>query len=134
MLCSQSIIRSPHPAVRAIEAVAVTGPLFIILFAATYFLLSQTDAANFSEAGLTRIDAFYFTVTVFATVGFGDITATSQSARVLVTVQMILDLIVLGAVIRVFAGAVQLARGNPPQQGATSSLATPLRDGGDPSP
>jgi hypothetical protein len=51
----------------------------------------------------------YFTVTVFTTVGFGDITATSQLARALVTVQMLLDLIVIGLVIRVFFGAVQHA-------------------------
>jgi voltage-gated potassium channel len=48
-------------------------------------------------------------VTVFATVGFGDITATSQPARLIVTAQMILDLI-LGLGIRVFLGAVQRGR------------------------
>jgi voltage-gated potassium channel len=109
----RAILRSRRPVVRGIEAVAVTVPLFLVLFAATYFLLSQTDPANFSEAPLNRTDTLYFTVTTFATVGFGDITATSQFARVLVTVQMILDLIVLGAVVRVFIGAVQFARRNP---------------------
>jgi len=47
-------------------------------------------------------------------VGFGDITATSQAARLVVTVQMILDLLVLGLGIRVFIGAVQLAREEHP--------------------
>jgi voltage-gated potassium channel len=42
--------------------------------------------------------------------GFGDITAVSQSARLVVTAQMILDLLALGLGIRVFIGAVQLAR------------------------
>jgi Ion channel len=111
----RAIIRAPHPAARAIAGITITAPLFLFLFAATYFLMSQADAANFSLSGLTRNDALYFTVTVFATVGFGDITATSQTARVFVTVQMILDLIVLGAVIRVFMGAIQLARQNPTQ-------------------
>ena len=46
--------------------------------------------------------------------GFGDITATSQAARLVVTVQMILDLLVLGLGIRVFIGAVQLARQEHP--------------------
>jgi voltage-gated potassium channel len=59
---------------------------------------------------LTRTDSLYFTVTVFATVGFGDINPTSQAARVLVTVQMILDLLVLGLGIRVFTSAVQFGR------------------------
>ena len=109
----RAILRSHRPAVRGIEAVAVTVPLFLILFAAAYFLVSQTDPANFSEAPLTRTDTLYFTVTTFTTVGFGDITAVSQFARMIVTVQMILDLIVLGAVIRVFIGAVQVARRQP---------------------
>src|SRR5208282_4777456 len=63
---------------------------------------------------LTRTDSLYFTVTTFSTVGFGDITATSQAARLVVTVQMILDLLVLGLGIRVFIGAVQLAREEHP--------------------
>lgn len=120
----RAIIRSRHPATRGIEAVAITLPLFIILFAAAYFLLSQSDGANFSATPLTRTDALYFTVTVFATVGFGDITATSQLARVLVTVQMILDLVVLGAVIRVFLGAVRIARQYSTQADADGSPST----------
>ena len=54
--------------------------------------------------------ALFFTVTVFATVGFGDITATSQVARVVVIAQMILDLLVLGLVVKVFLGAVEKGR------------------------
>jgi len=43
-------------------------------------------------------------------VGFGDITAVGESARLVVTAQMILDLLILGLGIRVFIGAVQLGR------------------------
>jgi voltage-gated potassium channel len=121
----RAIIRSSHPAVRAVQAAAITVPLFIIVFAASYFLLSQTDLANFSTGRLTRTDALYFTVAVFATVGFGDITATSQFARGIVTLQMILDLIVLGAVIRVFIGAVQVAREQPQGSDAGTSSTPP---------
>jgi hypothetical protein len=104
----RAIIRAPHPGIRAIGALAGIVPLFLLLFAATYFLMAQADASNFNAHALTRTDALYFTVTVFATVGFGDITATSQAARLIVTAQMILDLIALGLGIRVFLGAVQL--------------------------
>ena len=72
--------------------------------------MARADPSNFNVYPLTRTDSLYFTVTVFATVGFGDITATSQTARLIVTVQMILDLIVLGLGIRVFLGAVQRGR------------------------
>ena len=117
----KAIIRSRHPAVKAVEALAGIAPLFLLLFAAVYFLMAEADAGNFNET-LNRTDSLYFTVTIFATVGFGDITATSETARVLVTVQMILDLIVLGLGVRVFVGAVEAGRKttNGPQIDANS--------------
>ena len=106
----RAIIRHPHSAVRAIEALAVTVPLFLLLFAATYFLMAQANTDNFNVHSLTRTDSLYFTITVFATVGFGDISATSQAARIAVMTQMILNLLVLGLLVRVFLNAVQLGR------------------------
>src|ERR1019366_1970348 len=54
---------------------------------------------------LTRSSALYFTVTVFSTVGFGDITAKTDVARLVVTVQMLADLAVVAVVIRLMLGA-----------------------------
>ena len=51
-----------------------------------------------------------FAVTVFATVGFGDIAPVSEPARVLVTIQMIADLLVLGLVVRSMLEAVRRGR------------------------
>jgi hypothetical protein len=106
----RAIIRARYPGLRAVEALATTVPLFLLLFAAAYFTMAGTNPANFSTHPLTRTDALYFTVTTFATVGFGDIAAVSQTARLVVTAQMLLDLLALGLGIRVFLGAVQLAR------------------------
>jgi voltage-gated potassium channel len=39
----RAIIRAAHPGVRAIQALAATVPLFLLLFAATYFLMAQAD-------------------------------------------------------------------------------------------
>jgi voltage-gated potassium channel len=117
----RAIITAPRPAVRAVEALATTAPLYLLLFAASYFLVAQSGVNNFSVHALTRTDSLYFTVTVFSTVGFGDITATSQSARLLVTVQMIINLFVLGLGIRVFIGAVKLGRQQVHPPGETSS-------------
>src|SRR6478735_1514146 len=103
----QAIITARYPGIRPIEALATTAPLFLLLFAATYVQMARADPSNFNMYPLTRTDSLYFTITVFATVGFGDITAASQTCRLLVTAQMILDLIVLGLGIRVFLGAVQ---------------------------
>ena len=105
-----AIAASDHPRLRGIEALAVTVPLYILVFAGEYYAMSVQDAANFTVAGLTRVDTLYFAVTIFSSVGFGDISAASQAARVLVTVQMILNLIVLGAGIRVFVGVARRTR------------------------
>jgi voltage-gated potassium channel len=106
----RATIGARHPALRAVEALATTVPLFLLLFASAYFAMAGTSPANFSTHSLTRTDALYFTVTTFSTVGYGDITAVSQPARLVVTAQILLDLLVLGLVVRVFVGAVQLAR------------------------
>ena len=105
----RSILRSRYPGVQAVQALAVAAPLFLLVFASTYFLMSGGGWANFNER-MTRTDALYFTVTTFATVGYGDIVATSQPARVIVTVQMILDLLILGLGLRALLGAVKMGR------------------------
>ena len=111
------VLVSANPAIRAIEGVAATAPLFLLLFAVTYYALAGSRPGAFNVASLSRTDALYFTVTVFATVGFGDIVATSQSTRSLVTLQMILDLIVLGLGVRVFLGAIRLGRSRQSESG-----------------
>ncbi|MCD2195477.1 potassium channel family protein [Actinomycetospora endophytica] len=104
-----AIDRSPHPGLRAGEALAVAIPLFLLLFAATYLRWSEADPAAFSEH-LDRSTALYFTVTTFATVGFGDITAVSDPARDLVTAQIVADLLVLGLVVNAMASVARRAR------------------------
>jgi voltage-gated potassium channel len=104
-----AISGSPYPGLRALEALAVTVPLFLLLFASTYLVMAALSARSFSQP-LNHTDALYFTVTVFATVGFGDITATASVARLVVTGQMIIDLIILGLGARVILGAVSRGR------------------------
>jgi voltage-gated potassium channel len=105
----RAISGSRYPGLRALEALAVTVPLFLLLFASTYLVMAALSARSFSQP-LNHTDALYFTVTVFATVGFGDITATTTVARLVVTGQMIIDLIILGLGARVILGAVSRGR------------------------
>lgn len=100
------IVRSPQPLLRAVEAVAVTFPLFLLLFATVYYLLERSTAESFNET-LSRSDALYFTMTVFTTVGFGDISPRSEPARMLVTGQMTIDLVLIGVVAKLLVGAVR---------------------------
>jgi hypothetical protein len=113
------ILRSRYPGLRAVQALATSIPLFLLLFAGTYVVLAAISAGNFSEP-LTRTNALYFTVTVFSTVGFGDITAKTEAARLVVTGQMIVDLVAIGLVVKVIVGAAK--RGVSGSQQATDHV------------
>jgi len=100
------ILVSRFPGLRGVEALATSIPLFLLLFAGTYVVMTAISASNFSEP-LTRTGALYFTVTVFSTVGFGDITAKTDAARLVVTGQMIVDLVTIGLAVKVIVGAAK---------------------------
>jgi len=105
----RGIVSSDNPGLKAFESLFVAVPLLLVLFAATYFVISSADDSTFSEP-LTRAGALYFSVTVFSTVGFGDIHPKTDPTRLLVSAQVILDLVVLGVGVRVIAEAVQRGR------------------------
>jgi voltage-gated potassium channel len=104
----RGIVRSEQPRLRAISALALALPLLLVVFASTYCTLSGQEPGAFTEP-LTRTDGLYFTVTVFATVGFGDIAPVTQTARVLVTIQMLVGLVAVGLIAKLVLGAVQVA-------------------------
>jgi voltage-gated potassium channel len=106
----RAIIRSPRPRLRAIRTLALGLPLLLVTFAASYSIVDAQQLDAFTEP-LSRTDGLYFSMTVFATVGFGDISPTTELARVLVTVQMVVDLLAVGILAKVVLGAVQVAEG-----------------------
>jgi voltage-gated potassium channel len=118
----RSIIGARYPAVKAIEALGLILPLYLLLFASTYFVMERAAAANFTQP-LTRTDALYFAVTVFSTVGFGDIAAKSEAARVVLIFQMLGDLALLGAGVRVLLGAVRRGQQRGPDTGGDAGPA-----------
>lgn len=93
-----------RPMLRAAVAMATIIPLFLILFAWIYLTMARAYPNAFGVP-LSRSSALYFTVTVFSTVGFGDITPKTDVARLVVTVQMLADLAVVAVVIRLILGA-----------------------------
>ncbi len=100
------VSRDDHPAIRAVEALASALALFLCLFAIVYYAAAVNDASVFSEP-LNRTDALYFTVTVFSTVGFGDITPIGTPERVLTMAQMILDITFLAVLVRILTTVTQ---------------------------
>jgi voltage-gated potassium channel len=124
----RQIMRSEHPGVRAVEALAFIIPVYVLIFATTYFLMDHAQAAAFG-AHLSRIDAMYFSATVFTTVGFGNVAANSQVARVVVTVQMMLDLVIIGIVVRGVLSAIKTGRERPSAAGLIARGAEPTEIG-----
>ena len=55
---------------------------------------------------VTHTDALYFSMTILSTVGFGDINATGQLARIVVSVQMLFDLVFVASAIGLVVGTV----------------------------
>jgi voltage-gated potassium channel len=104
----RGIIRSPKPRLRAIRALGVGVPLLLVVFASTYIVIAGQQPGAFTEP-LDRTDGIYFTVTVFTTVGLGDIAPVTELARVLVTIQMLVGLIVVGLIAKLVLGAVQIS-------------------------
>ena len=100
------ISRSPYPRLRAFEAIGISVPVLVLVFSSVYVSMAAYSSHNFNQP-ITKIDGVYFTVTALATVGFGDIVAVSETARVLVTLQMIIDLIFIGVVAKVLVGVTQ---------------------------
>jgi hypothetical protein len=126
----RSVLRSSYPGLRAIESLAAAIPLFLVLFAALYLHIADLDGSAFSEP-LSRTGALYYTITVFSTVGFGDIVPRTDLARVVTMVQMLGDLLFVGLVLHLMLGAVKLGL----QRRATASAGFPdSSDQGDASP
>ena len=76
----------------------------VLFFSTVFYLLERAEPGQF--AGLeTRVDAVYFTLTVLSTVGFGDVHAAGQTARVLVSAQIVFNLLVISLAV----GAVREA-------------------------
>ena len=101
----RSILNSPFPRVQAFQTLLVGIPLLLCVFASAYFVVGLSQPGSFTQP-MNKVGALYFTVSVLSTVGFGDITAKTDFARGLVTFQMILNLVVLGLVVRLLSTAV----------------------------
>jgi voltage-gated potassium channel len=117
----RAILVAERPQLRAAEALTMAIVTLIVLFSFLYVSMSVGDSASFNQH-LDRPAGIYFTTTVLSTVGFGDIAPVSTSARMVVCVQMLLDLAVIGVLVRLLfvaankniARRTDAARSDPP--------------------
>jgi len=112
---ARAVLVSPQPVFDAGRAVALLVTGLLLSFAATYYVLG-TQLDDQMGTIRTKVDALYFCVTVVSTTGFGDVVATGQLARGIVTAQIVFDLAFLALAVRLItwaAGRNPAARRGP---------------------
>ena len=78
----------------------------VVLGFAVLYIVTATVAPEQFAGLANRTDALYFSVTIMGTVGFGDVHAAGTAARLMVTVQMLFNLIYLGTALRVLSAGI----------------------------
>ena len=102
------IHHAKYPQIQAAEALILVAFMFLAIFSVTYYTLSLASPNAFTEH-LDQFSAFYFAVTVLATVGFGDITPVTVIARTISMVQMGFDIAFIAVALKIVGGATTKA-------------------------
>jgi voltage-gated potassium channel len=119
----KKIKRSKFPQLAAVEALILIATMFLAVFAAIYVMESTASPSAFSE-DLDHFTAYYFALTILATVGFGDITPVSNIARATAMVQMAIDIAFIAVLVRIISSVAtntiksrSVAKSNDSQSG-----------------
>lgn len=110
---AQQVLVSDRPGLVALQAVVTAVTVLVVSFSTLYYVLG-TQHSDQIDGVATKIDGLYFSVTILSTVGFGDITATGQLGRAVVTLNMALNLVLLAIAVRVLTWALERAREQRP--------------------
>ena len=101
------------------------GLIILLCLTVLFFAYADSTLAELPGqfAGLhTKTDSLYFNVSTVATVGFGDVHAVGQLARLAVTLQIIFNLVFLGTAVGLISSLLrtranqraQASRNGPP--------------------
>lgn len=100
------ISKAELPELRAVEALGIVIGVFLVGFSIIYLSMYNNNHHTFTRP-LDPTSALYFTISVFSTVGFGDITPRTDPARLVVSAQMLLDLAIIGVAVRMIFTAAR---------------------------
>ncbi|WP_122817460.1 potassium channel family protein [Nocardioides pantholopis] len=73
--------------------------LLVIWFSLAFFLVNRLAPEQFEGLG-TRTDALYFTLSTMTTIGYGDVHAEGQLARLLTCALIVFNVVVVASVVR----------------------------------
>jgi voltage-gated potassium channel len=105
---ARSIAVSEQPVADAAVAIAFLLTVLVLGFASAYVVLA--DHRDQLVGLETKLDAVYFALTTLSTVGFGDIHAKGQAARLVVSLQVVVDVVFLAVAVRLLTGIASVRR------------------------
>jgi len=122
---------------RAGENARIRGLILLLALTVLFFSWSDKSVAalpgQFAELA-TKTDSLYFNVSTLATVGFGDVHPVGQLARAAVTVQIVFNLVFLGAAVSLITGyfrtRARQVHGGPHEQAGHGQAGTGRADTG----
>ena len=101
------IVLSIRRLLQAGEQARIRALLLLLTVTVLFFSWADDSVAalpnQFAQL-TTKTDALYFTISTLATVGFGDVHPVGQLARAAVTLQIVFNLIFLGAAVSMISG------------------------------
>lgn len=107
------VLREFRGTARSEWRLRVAALILLIVGALTFFCISYYRLAKypgeFNELH-TAIDALYFTLTTTLTVGYGDVNAAGQIARVEVIIQMLFNVIILAGAVKLISAVLRHQR------------------------
>lgn len=90
---------------RRVDGLLLLLTLVVVFFSLFYYVLELREPEQFDGLS-TRTDALYYTVATLGTVGFGDVHAVGQVARIAGIVQIVFDLVVIGTLLSVMTAGI----------------------------
>jgi voltage-gated potassium channel len=101
------ILTAIRSLLRAGENARIRGLILLLTLTVLFFSWSDESVARLPGQFTmlsTKTDSLYFNVSTLATVGFGDVHPVGQLARAAVTVQIVFNLVFLGASVSLITG------------------------------
>jgi voltage-gated potassium channel len=83
---------------RRVDGLVLALMVSVLGFALGFYVMAERTPAQLPGLD-TRVDALYFTMTTLLTIGYGDIHAAGQAARVLVLVQMVFNVVIIATAV-----------------------------------
>lgn len=89
-----------------VDSLILTLSVVVVFFSLAFYVLQVSDPTQFTGLD-TRLDSLYFTASTATTVGYGDVHASGQLARALVTIQLTFNLVFVAAVATLLSSRIR---------------------------